>query len=112
MAEACALLLLVWRFIGGLDVPTLLRSVGGAVAASVAMVAALQWIATLGFVPPVSFGARAWYLIGQLAIGSLVFVAVCRILRLEELDMATKLIVQKFERHLPSAPESSNAPIA
>ncbi len=112
MVEAVALLLLVWRFIGGLNVPTLLRSVGGAAAASVAMVAALQWIGTLGVVPPVAFGPRAWYLIGELAIGSLVFVAVCRILRLEELDMAVRLIVAKFERHLPSAPESGNAPIA
>jgi hypothetical protein len=46
-----------------------------------------------------------------MTIGALVFVAVARILRVEELDLVVSLIVQKFERHLPSAPENRDVPV-
>jgi hypothetical protein len=59
-----------------------------------------------------SLASRAWFLFWQIAIGGLAFVAVARMLGVEELDLAWHTIVAKFERNLVSPPENREAPIA
>ena len=107
-------LVVVWKLVHGLDAKVILRSLAGTLVASAAMVSALRlYIAGLHRRRlPVTFGQRVWLLFGELAIGALVFVAVARLLRVEELDLVVRLLVQKFERHLPSAPENRDVPIA
>jgi len=96
----------------GLDWKTIVLSTARIVACSLAMVAALNWIASLGVVVGPTFAARAWYLFGQLAIGSLVFIGAARLLGVEELPIAFTLILQKFEGRVLSPPENREAPIA
>lgn len=79
---------------------------------SLVMTFALEWIASLGVRPDATFASRAWYLLGQLAIGALVFLGVARLLGVEELWIAVRLIMQKFEAGVPSPPENAEAPIA
>ncbi|MEO6990754.1 MAG: lipid II flippase MurJ, partial [Candidatus Baltobacteraceae bacterium] len=110
--QACLLFALVWRLLRGLDWRTLLRSALGIAICSAVMVSALHWIAALGANPAPSFAARTWYLFGQLAIGAFAFMAASRLFGVEEPQIAWRLIVQKFERNLPSPPENSNVPIA
>jgi len=110
--QAVLLGMLVWRLLGGFDVRLLARTVGGALLCSAAMVAALQWLATFSTDPVHPFAAEALYLLGQLCIGALAFLAVARLLKLDEVSLVVGLIVKKFERRIPSAPESRDAPIA
>ena len=111
-AQAALLFALVWRLVHGLDWKTIVLSTARIVACSLAMVAALNWIASLGVVVGPTFAARAWYLFGQLAIGSLVFIGAARLLGVEELPIAFTLILQKFEGRVLSPPENREAPIA
>ncbi len=76
------------------------------------MVATLHWIAALGVHPEPTLASRASYLFGQIAIGALAFIAAARVLDVEELMIAVRLIREKFERNLPSPPENREAPIA
>ena len=110
--QAIMLLVLVRRLVQGFEWRTLGLSVLKIGASSFVMVATLHWIAALGAEPAHSFASRAWFLFGQIAIGGLVFIAAARLLRVEELGIATQLIVQKFARNLPSAPENAEVPIA
>jgi len=103
---------LVWRLVHGLDWKTILGSAVRIGICSLAMMWALHWIASLGAHVEPSFAARAWYLAGQLAIGSLVFVGSAWLLGVEELAIAVRLILQKFEGRVPSPPENREAPIA
>jgi putative peptidoglycan lipid II flippase len=109
--QAIMLLVLVTRLVGTFDWKPLRSSALRVTVASLAMYAALSWIHTLAAKPESSFIWRASFLFGQIAIGGAVFVAMARILRLEELDMAWRAIVMKFERNLQSAPDNSEAPI-
>jgi len=110
--QAVLLGALVWRLLAGFDVRALLRSAGGALLCSAAMIAALRWIATFSVEPVRPFAVEALYLAGQLGIGALAFLAVARLLNLDEFALIVRLIVQKFERSIPSAPENRDAPIA
>jgi putative peptidoglycan lipid II flippase len=110
--QAALLLGVVVRIVHGVDWAKLLISTLKIVVASAIMVGALHWIQALGVEPSHAFASRAWFLFGQIAIGALVFVAVARILEVEELSLAVRLILQKFERNVPSAPDSGGAPIA
>jgi hypothetical protein len=76
------------------------------------MVLALLWIKALGVHPDPSFASRAWFLFGQLTIGGLVFLAVARVLDVEELTLVWQTILAKFERNLIVPPENRDAPIA
>ena len=76
------------------------------------MFAALHWIGALGVVPEPTLASRAWFLFGQIAIGGVIFVAVARMLDVEELELARRTIVAKFERNVLSPPENREAPIA
>jgi len=110
--QAALLFALVWRLLRGLDWKTLVISalrIGGC---ALVMMSALHWIASLGVQVGASFEARAWYLAGQLSIGALLFFAACRLSGVQELDIAVRLILQKFESRVPSPPEIRDAPIA
>ncbi len=110
--QAILLLLLTARLVSGIDWRALLISTGKIVLSSLAMFAALHWIGALGVTPEATLASRAWFLFGQIAIGGTVFVAFARILGVEELDLAIRTIVAKFERNLVSPPENREAPIA
>jgi putative peptidoglycan lipid II flippase len=110
--QAVLLFALVWRLLRGFDWRQIARSALGITVCALVMVSALHWIAALGAVPPDTFAARAWFLVGQLAIAGLVFLAATQILGVEETGIAWRLIVQKFERRLPTPPESREVPIA
>ena len=110
--QAVMLLVLVGRIVPRLDWRRLGVSAIKIGVSSGVMVATLHWIAALGVHPPHIFIARAWYLFGQIAIGGLAFIASALVLNVEELTIALRLIMQKFERNLPSPPENREAPIA
>jgi putative peptidoglycan lipid II flippase len=110
--QALMLLALVKRLVHRVDWRTLGVSALKIGASSAVMVGTLHWIAALGVQPEPAFASRAWFLFGQLAIGGLAFLATARLLNIEELAVAANLIVQKFERNLPSPPENREAPIA
>jgi putative peptidoglycan lipid II flippase len=111
-AQAALLLILVYRLVDGFDLKGVAISALRIIICSAIMVGTLHWIASLGVHVGPSLSARAWYLIGQLAIGAFVFIGAARLFGVEELGIALKMIVQKFERRLPSPPESADAPIA
>jgi len=110
--QALMLLVLVKRLVPRLDWRVLGISALKICVSSAVMVGALHWIAALGVQPPQSFVARAWFLFGQIAIGGLAFVASALVLNVEELQIAARLLMQKFERNVPSAPENREVPIA
>ncbi len=112
LLQACLLLGVVARLVPGLAWRALGVSTLKIALASSAMFAALHWIAALDVKTAATFVSRAWFLAGQIAIGGAVFVAIARLLDVEELDLAWNAIMTKFERNLPSAPESRDAPIA
>lgn len=110
--QTIALLILIWRLVGGLDWRILGSSTLRICVSSVAMVAILIWISSLGVTPAATFSSRAWYLAGALFVGATAFVAVARVLGAEEIGLARRLLVEKFARNVPSAPENREAPIA
>lgn len=110
--QALLLLGLVARLVRGIDWRELGVSITKIALASFAMYAALQWIDALGVHVTPTLAARSWYLFGQIGIGAAVFIAVARMLGVEELDLAWKTIVAKFERHIIAPPENRDAPIA
>ena len=110
--QAMLLLVVIARLVSGIDWGALLASAGKVALSSIAMLAALGWIGALGVTPEATLASRAWFLFGQIAIGGTVFVAVARMLGVEELDLAWRTIVAKFERNLVSPPENREAPIA
>jgi len=112
MMQAVMLLALVARLVRSFDWWALGRSALRVTIASVAMSGALLWIHSLAVEPQSSLLWRASFLFGELAVGGAVFIAMARILRLEELDLAWSAIMTKFERNLPSAPENRDVPIA
>jgi putative peptidoglycan lipid II flippase len=110
--QAVMLLVLVRRLVQGVQWRTLGQSALRIGVCSAIMVATLHWIAALGARPEASLASRAWFLFGQIAIGGLAFIAAALVLNVEELTIAVRLIMQKFERNLPSPPENREAPIA
>jgi len=110
--QAGLLFVLVRRLLNGLDARTLFVSAGRITACSGVMLAALHWIAALGAAPEATLVSRGWYLLGQLAIGALVFVGAAMIVRVEEMRIALRMILQKFERQVLSPSDSREAPIA
>ncbi len=110
--QATLLLLLVARLVRGIDWMALLASFAKVAIASLAMYAALQWVAALGVHTEVALASRAWYLFGQIAIGFAVFIAVARAIGVEEVGLAWRTIIAKFEKHIIAPPENRDAPIA
>jgi putative peptidoglycan lipid II flippase len=112
VVQAVLLFALVWRLVNGLDWKTIVFSAARIGLCSLVMMGALLWIATLGTHVAEGFAPRAWYLVGQLAIGSLVFLGMAWVLGVEELGIAIRLILAKFEGRVPSPPENREVPIA
>ena len=112
VVQAVLLFALVWRLVNGLDWKAILLSATRIGMCSVVMMFALFFIATLGTHVESGFASRAWYLAGQVTIGALVFVGMSWFLGVEELAIAFRLILQKFEGRVPSPPENREAPIA
>jgi putative peptidoglycan lipid II flippase len=110
--QAIMLLVLVGRLVRQIDWHALGVSAMKIGISSAVMIATLHWIAALGVVPAHTLVSRAWFLFGQVAIGALAFIATARLLEVEELMIAARLILQKFERNLPSPPENREVPIA
>ncbi|MBV9027852.1 MAG: murein biosynthesis integral membrane protein MurJ [Candidatus Eremiobacteraeota bacterium] len=110
--QAALLLMVAARLVAGIDWRSLAISGGKVLLSSIAMLLALGWIGALGVTPEASLASRAWFLFGQIAIGATVFVAAARVLGVEELELAWRTIVAKFERNLVSPPENREAPIA
>jgi putative peptidoglycan lipid II flippase len=100
--QALLLFVLVWRLVHGLDWKTLAQSAARIMLCAACMVAALHWIAALGAVPQATFESRAWYLLGQLAIGALVFIGSAMIVRVEEIRLAVRMVLEKY-REAPVA---------
>jgi hypothetical protein len=103
---------LVFRLVNGLDWKTIVASALRIGVCSAVMMSTLHWIAALGVQPETGFAWRAWYLIGQVAIGAFVFLGAARLAGVEELEIAVRLILQKFESRVPSPPENREVPIA
>lgn len=110
--QAILLVVLVQRLIPGIDWYEFFISSAKISVSSAFMFGALYWISALGVHPEASLASRGWYLFGQIGIGFLVFVAAARMLHVQELTLAWKTIVAKFERHVISPPENRDAPIA
>ena len=110
--QAILLSLIIWRLLGGIEWRTIGRSAVGIIACSLVMVSALHWIASLGAAPPETFGERAWFLVGQIAIAALVFLAATQLVGVEEPAIALRLIMKKFEGRVPNPPEGREVPIA
>ena len=110
--QAVLLLMLTARLVPAIDWRALLVPTAKIAVSSLAMFLALKWIEALGVMPDASLASRAWFLFGQLAIGGAVFLAVARLLNVEELELARRTILAKFERNLVSPPENREAPIA
>jgi peptidoglycan biosynthesis protein MviN/MurJ (putative lipid II flippase) len=110
--QAVLLLMLTARLVSGIDWGSLVGSMAKIALSSLAMFLALSWINRLGVTPEATLASRAWFLFGQIAIGGTVFIAVARMLGVEELELARRTIVAKFERNLVSPPDNREAPIA
>lgn len=110
--QTVLLLVLVGRIVPRVDWRLLCTSALKICVSAAVMVGTLHWIAALGVHPSNAFSSRAWFLFGQIAIGALAFIAAALVLDVEELRIAVELIMQKFERNLPSPPENRDAPIA
>ncbi len=110
--QTVLLLMLIARLVRPLDWRALLLSTAKVALASLAMFAALHWIQALGVTPEPTLASRAWYLFGQITIGGAIFLLAARVLDVEELQLAWRTIVAKFERNIIGPPENRDAPIA
>ncbi len=110
--QAVLLTTIVVRIVRGVSWMTLVVSVAKILVASAVMVGTLHWIQALGVQPSHAFASRAWFLFGQIAIGALVFLAVARMLNVEEIPLVVRLMLEKFAKNIPSAPDNREAPIA
>ncbi len=109
--QMIALLLLVACFVAEIDWGALLGSMVKIASCALVMVAVLYWVSSLGVAPQTSLAERVWFLFGQIAIGGLVFIALARMLDVEELSLAWRAIMAKFERNIIAPPENRDAPI-
>jgi putative peptidoglycan lipid II flippase len=110
--QAVLLFALVWHLLKELDWRTLLTSAARITGCAAVMVGSLHWIAALGAVPQDTLESRGWYLLGQLAIGGLAFIGAAMLVRVEEMRIAVRMILEKFERRVLSPTENREAPIA
>ena len=109
--QAVLLLGVVARLVSGIDWGELFTAGIKVLVASLAMFAALHWIDALGVHTEPNLSSRAWFLFGQIGIGGAVFIAVSRAIGVEEVDLAWRTIMAKFERNLASPSENRDVPI-
>jgi putative peptidoglycan lipid II flippase len=110
--QALFLIVLLARLIHGFEWKAQFSSIGRITLASLAMVAAVHWIGSLGFVPAPRLTARALYLAGNIAIAATVFLSISRALGVEELSIVMQMLARKFGRGGAIAQENESAPIA
>jgi putative peptidoglycan lipid II flippase len=106
------LLALIARLMTDIDWGTLLLSTLRIGACTLLMVLVLDWVVPLLGSPNPSLLSRAWFLSREMAIAALVFVGVARMLGIEELLLAWRSIMARFERNVPPPPEGRDVPIA
>lgn len=110
--QTVMLVALIAQLVPGIDWGAIGTSVAKIALSSCAMYAALGWIHALGVTTEANFASRAWFLFGQIAIGGAVFIAVARLLNVEEVELAWRTIVAKFEKNIVAPSENRDAPIA
>jgi putative peptidoglycan lipid II flippase len=108
--QAALLLTITVRIVRGVNWMSLAVSAAKILVASAVMIGTLHWVQALGVHPAHSFASRAWFLFGQMAIGALVFLAIARMLEVEELPLVGRLLLEKFAKNIPT--ENREAPIA
>ncbi len=108
--QAALLLTITVRIVRGVNWMSLAVSAAKILTASAVMIGTLHWIQALGVHPAHSFASQAWFLFGQMAIGALVFLAIARMLQVEELPLVGRLLLEKFAKNIPT--ENREAPIA
>lgn len=112
MLQMALLLILIQKLVPGIGWDRVGRSTLKIAISSLAMYASLHWIAALNVHPEDTLLSRSYYLFGQIAIGGAVFLAVARVLKVEELTLAWKTIIAKFEGNVISPAETRDVPIA
>lgn len=110
--QTLMLVVLIARMVRGIDWPAIGLSIFKIALSSCAMYAALHWIGALRVTPEPTLISRTWFLFGQIAIGGAVFIAAARILNVEEVELAWRTIVAKFEKNLVAPSENRDVPIA
>ena len=110
--QTIMLVVLIARLVPGIDWGAIGMSVLKIAISSCAMYAALGWIHALGVTTQPTLWSRVWFLFGQIAIGGAVFIAVARVLNVEEVELAWRTIVAKFEKNIVAPSENREAPIA
>lgn len=110
--QAIVLLILVARLVANVDWGVLLESALKIGTCSLVMGVVLDWVAWLGEMPHASPMTRAWFLLGEVSVGALVFFAVAKVLDVEELSMVWRAILARFARNAIPRPEGREAPIA
>ncbi len=108
--QAIVLLVLVARFVAEIDWRTLIGSVAKICVCALVMVAALLWVVGMA-TPQTTLVLRVSFLAGQIAVGAVVFIALALVLDVEELSLAWRAIMAKFERNIIVPPENRDAPI-
>jgi putative peptidoglycan lipid II flippase len=93
-----AQIVILSRLIGGLEWRRFLSSLSRICIASVAMAGVLYWVQKLGFVSSTTLASRASHLVALLAIATIVFVCVARMLRVEELNVVFIKLTEKVMR--------------
>ncbi|TAM57146.1 MAG: murein biosynthesis integral membrane protein MurJ [Rhodanobacter sp.] len=109
--QMIAMMLLVRHLVKGLRIRRVSLAMLRVLGAALVMGATLLWIQHIsGPIAPGLF-ARIEYLVGQLAIGAFAFLAVAGMLRAPEVQLATKLLLDKLHVGTPSPSESTSPPI-
>jgi putative peptidoglycan lipid II flippase len=103
---------LIARLMTHINWGTLLLSTLRIGACTLAMLLVLDWVVSLLGSPNPSLLSRAWFLFREMAIAGVVFVGVARMLGIEELLLAWRAILARFERNVPPPPEGREVPIA
>jgi len=89
-------IMLLWRLIGGFEWKPLLASLVRTSVASAAMAGGLYILSQAYVTYSATFASRAWFLTGLLAVGVTFYLAIARMLGVEELTIVTDTLVQKF----------------
>ncbi len=109
--QALLLFVMVYRLIGGLDWRTIARAFARVTICSVVMVAIASWIG--GLVPAgEDFATRAFSLTVELGLAALVFLAVARLLGVEEVTIAVRMVLSTLRSRVPAPPENRETPVA
>ncbi len=99
-----ALAVVAWRVVGGFDVRAIVFSFGKVTACSVSMALALVVVQLYGSPPAPTLVSRGTNLIEHVVFGTLLFLALARIVDSEELHLAIDLLLRRKTRELIPLP--------